>query len=483
LNTTALPAATIPDGSAHFDTKLYTGNGGTQSISGYDFSPDLVWLKARSVAYSHQLYDPIRGVQKAIVANTSAAEATYSGGLTAFNTDGFTIGNDGGINNNNSTFVGWAWNAGSSNTSISVGSLNSSFYDQSQTWSSAAADSYGFDGSTAYNSAATRLYGTSTYHKIVDANNPFTNVTSVVVGTSENVGNIKLDGTVYTTSYTSGVGLTVTSPPSSFSDIEVLGASNGVQIAYVKISGVILVDSGVSLSGVTQYPSIASTVRANPSAGFSIVSYTGSGSAATLGHGLNAAPEFVIIKNRDTSNTFWVVGHQAISFTSDNYLRLNGTNASSSGGGVAWNNTAPTSSVVHIGTSNILNTSGDSLIAYCFAPVAGYSAIGSYEGNGSSDGPFVYLGFKPALVILKLVEGVASSWKIYDNKRDTDNPIEKQLYPNSNNAEPSDDTRCDFLSNGFKVRTAGSEDNYNNNTVIYYAVAENPFQANGGLAR
>jgi hypothetical protein len=123
------------------------------------------------------------------------------------------------------------------------------------------------------------------------------------------------------------------------------------------------------------------------------------------------------------------------------------------------------------------------MIYYCMAPVAGYSAIGSYEGNGSSDGPFVYLGFKPALVILKLVEGVASSWKIYDNKRDTDNPIEKQLYPNSNNAEPSDDTRCDFLSNGFKVRTAGSEDNYNNNTVIYYAVAENPFQANGGLAR
>ena len=123
------------------------------------------------------------------------------------------------------------------------------------------------------------------------------------------------------------------------------------------------------------------------------------------------------------------------------------------------------------------------MVAYCFAPVAGYSAFGSYEGNGSADGPFVYLGFKPALILLKLSEGINSSWKIYDNKRDPDNPIEKQLYPNSSNAEPSDDARCDFLSNGFKIRTAGSEDNYNNNTFIYAAFAEHPFQANGGLAR
>ena len=115
-----------------------------------------------------------------------------------------------------------------------------------ETWSSAsAADSYAFDGSTAYNSSAVRLYGTSTYHKIVDASTPFTNVTSVVVGTSENVGSIKLDGTVYTTTYASGVGLTVDSPPSSFSDIEVLGASTGLQIAYVRVSGELLIDSGV----------------------------------------------------------------------------------------------------------------------------------------------------------------------------------------------------------------------------------------------
>lgn len=114
-----------------------------------------------------------------------------------------------------------------------------------ETWSSAAASTHGFDGSTAYNSSATRLYGTSTYHKIVDAATAFTGVTSVIVGTSENVGDIKLDGTVYSTSYTSGVGLTVTNPPSSFSDIEVLGASGGLQIAYVRVSGELLINYGV----------------------------------------------------------------------------------------------------------------------------------------------------------------------------------------------------------------------------------------------
>ena len=108
--------------------------------------------------------------------------------------------------------------------------------------------------------------------------------------------------------------------------------------------------------------------------------------------------------------------------------------------------------------------------------VSGYSKIGSFEGNGSSDGPFVYLGFRPKFVLIRLIEGANSSWKLYDSSRDVDNPIEKQLYANSNNAEPSDDVRCDFLSNGFKIRTAGSEDNFNNNTLLFAAFAEHPLK-------
>jgi hypothetical protein len=147
------------------------------------------------------------------------------------------------------------------------------------------------------------------------------------------------------------------------------------------------------------------------------------------------------------------------------------------------NDTAPTTSVFSLGTDSAINGSTKTMVAYCFTSVSGYSQIGSFEGNGNANGPFVYLGFRPAFLLIRLIEGANSSWKLYDSTRDADNPIEKQLYANSSNAEPSDDVRCDFLSNGFKVRTAGSEDNYNNNTLIYYAVAENPFQANGGLAR
>ena len=225
--------------------------------------------------------------------------------------------------------------------------------------------------------------------------------------------------------------------------------------------------------------SITSSVRANPTAGFSIVSWSGTGSNATIGHGLNAAPELLLVKNRSAVAS-WAVWHTSLS--SSQFLALNTLNQKQSSSAY-WNNTVPTNSVFSVGTDSSANGSSNDMIAYCMTSVSGYSKIGSFEGNGNANGPFVYLGFRPAFLLVRLIEGANSSWKLYDNARDPDNPIVNQLYANSNNAEPSDDIRCDFLSNGFKVRTAGSEDNYNNNTLIYYAVAENPFQANGGLAR
>ena len=122
-----------------------------------------------------------------------------------------------------------------------------------------------------------------------------------------------------------------------------------------------------------------------------------------------------------------------------------------------------TNSVFGIGTDGRVNAGGNSYIAYCFTSVFQYSQIGSFEGNGNANGPFVYLGFKPSFLLIRLIEGANSSWKLYDSSRDPDNPVVKQLYANSANAEPSDSVRLDLLSNGFKIRTAGSEDNYNNN--------------------
>ena len=227
-------------------------------------------------------------------------------------------------------------------------------------------------------------------------------------------------------------------------------------------------------------------VRANPTAGFSIVTYTGTGSAGTVGHGLNAAPEMIILKGRNFADN-WRVYHKDLDSTEpeDYYLMLESLNQRSADQNASFmNDTAPTNSVFSLGTDSAINgSSKKQWWAYCFTSVSGYSQLGSFEGNGNANGPFVYLGFRPAFVLIRLIEGANSSWKLYDSARDPDNPIEKQLYANSTNGEPSDDVRCDFLSNGFKVRTPGSEDNYNNNTLIYYAVAENPFQANGGLAR
>ena len=360
---------------------------------------------------------------------------------------------------------------------IGVGGSNSSAYDQSQTWSSAAADSYGFDGTTSYNSAATRLYGTSTYHKIVDADSPFTNVTSVVVGTSENVGNIKLDGTVYTTSYTSGVGLTVTSPPSSFSDIEVLGASSGVQIAYVKISGVILVDSGVSLSGsgITQYPATPATVRANKLAGFSIISFESPGSNTNIPHGLNQKPEFVVTKLRNaTTNTNWCVFHKDL--TSDAHVLALDSAYYQESNPTTFNSTAPDSAVIYLGTRGSVSESGKDGIAYAFHSVDGFSKFGSYEGGSA---PFVFCGFLPRWVMIKAADRSGEEWVIYDTERDPYNKAHNVLYANTSAQEfdglsGSNARNIDFLSNGFKVNT-GNPINQSG-THVFAAFSENPFK-------
>ena len=227
--------------------------------------------------------------------------------------------------------------------------------------------------------------------------------------------------------------------------------------------------------------SITSSVRASATSGFSIVSYTGSGTSNdSVGHGLNAAPELIITKNRDNSTYSWRVFTTAIDGSLDRlFLDATTTKADQTGVNV------PTSSVFYVGSNLDHNKSGDNIIAYCFAPVAGYSAIGSYEGNGSSDGPFVHTGFRPAFLMWKNADG-SFNWGIIDSKRDEINYMSRTLNPNTSDSQSSRSTNdaFDFLSNGFKVRAGGSNArNQNGSTFIWAAFAENPFQANGGLAR
>ena len=214
--------------------------------------------------------------------------------------------------------------------------------------------------------------------------------------------------------------------------------------------------------------SINSTVSANTTSGFSIVSFTGTGSNATVGHGLGVAPKFIIVKCLSHASE-WIVYYG----DATDYLKFNEDNATADDS-TRWNDTAPTNSVFSLGTQGDINTSGRTYIAYCFAEKKGYSKIGSYTGNGNNDGTFVYTGFKPAWVMVKRTDGSAN-WNMYDNKRIGYNPLNYFLYPNLSDAEDTSNPQwLNLHSNGFKLRNTSTIANTSGGSYIYMAFAEAP---------
>ena len=257
---------TIDNPSEHFNTATYTGTGGSHSITGLGFQPDLNWIKNRGTTNSHNWRDSTRGVTKVLASNLSVAEFTNAGYVTSFDSDGFSLADSGGDTNASSnTYVAWNWKANGGTTSSNT------------------------DGST------------------------------------------------------------------------------------------------------------TSTVQANTTAGFSVVNVPTTGSVLTAGHGLGKAPSAMFVKSRDKAD-YWAVYHSALGATK--FLILNTTGAAGTASSL-FNNTEPTSTVFTIGTENAINNSGENTIVYCFAEIKGYSKFGSYTGNGSTDGTFVYTGFKPAFVLFK----------------------------------------------------------------------------------
>ena len=223
--------------------------------------------------------------------------------------------------------------------------------------------------------------------------------------------------------------------------------------------------------------SITSTVSANTTAGFSIVKYTGTGSASTIGHGLGSAPKMIIVKCTSTNGKSWIVYTAATGNTHFMYLNASTAAGASSG---AWNNTSPTASVFSLGNDGDVNASGDNYIAYCFADVQGYSKVGgSYTGNGNADGTFVYTGFKPSFVMVK-ASSTTANWTMFDNKRSPFNFIDNHFYANTNAAEQTASAGyIDFLSNGFK-----KTDTFNNDSgqdYIYMAFAEAPLVGSNNI--
>jgi len=343
LCTQNLPAPLVTKSNTVFDVLAYSGSGASRTFTGFGFGPDLVWIKQRSGANNHRLYDVVRGATKALYSNLTNSEGTDSTGLTSFTSDGFTLG-DGDLvwNASGQSYVAWTWDAGTSTVSNTQGS-------------------------------------------------------------------------------------------------------------------------------------ITSQVRANATAGFSVVTYTGTGANATVGHGLGVAPGMVIVKRRDSTSN-WQVRHTSIAVA--NSIQLNLISAAASATTV-WNSTAPSSTVFSIGTDATVNGSGGTYVAYCFAPVVGYSSFGSYTGNGSTDGPFVYTGFRPRWVMIKRATGTTggSDWLVYDALRPGYNLTDLFLKPNTSDAEQSGSSNnpVDLLSNGFKLRWSTANSNASGDTFIYAAFAESPF--------
>ena len=352
LCTANMPDPTIADGSTAMDAVLYSGNSSSQSISGYEFSPDLIWIKARNIAYGHCWFDTIRGTNSYIASDTTNTENPPTG-FASFDSNGFSFNAGWTLTNESArTYVGWCWDGGSSTDTNTDGDITSS-------------------------------------------------------------------------------------------------------------------------------------VRANPSAGFSIVKWTsppwtGSSFNRQVGHGLNAAPHFIITKNLD-SNASWYCYHKYMDAVNPNdyYMTLNTVNARGSLTD-SWGPNIPDSTT--FGDRQLGWGDNQEVIAYCFAPVEGYSMFGIYGGNGITEGPFIYTGFRPAFIIYKStnISTAANEWFIRDYKR-----VGYNGYPDVNNnpeleANSSDSENnngpVDILSNGFKIRNNNPGHNESSGTYIWAAFAEHPFK-------
>ena len=451
LSSANLPQPAILLPNKYFDTKLYTGNGSTGQTITYDFGPDWVWMKNRTGSNNQAAVNTVIGRAKGLYPDINSAEFNSSAGrdVSAFTSNGFTVGEPeqaSSTNNNGSSIVAWAWDAGETD---------------GKTYTVTVVDSggnkYRFDGFAA-NAVTLDLAEGGTYIFNYPSAHPFRFSTTS-------------DGT-----YGGGSEYTTVVTVLSSTSVQIVVAASAPQLYYFctihsGMGGAINTNSTLGSSnfdGASQ-----TTLKVNTTAGFSIVKYSGSGSESTgtIGHGLGVVPKAAFFKRRESSAN-WMVYHQDLGNTHNLYLN---TTDSSQDDSHAFNDTSPTSTVFTLGISGFIHAASGDYIAFIFSEVPGFSKFSSYIGNGSSsDGTFVYLGFKPALIIYKKSSN-SDNWEMHDSTRDTFNPVTKQLFPNTNGTE-STSTNVDFLANGFKHYNANGNTNENGDTYVYFAWAESPFK-------
>ena len=337
---------TINKSTDYFNTKLWTGNSGTQSLTGVGFQPDWIWIKVRADnnntgETASVITDAVRGNTKFLQASSTGAEQTASNTVTSFDSDGFSVGNQAKVNSNSNTYVSWNWKAGGAGSANSAGTINS-------------------------------------------------------------------------------------------------------------------------------------TVSANTTSGFSIVTYTGNGSSgATIGHGLGEAPEVVLVKKTSGADA-WSMLHPNVQATK--YMRLDSDTGEVNDN--VFNNTRAGNDVFTVDSDGQVNGNGLSFVAYCFKKKKGFFTTYEYIGNGSADGPFLYTGFKPAFVIIKR-KTATNNWFMFDNKTSPRNPTNAYLRADTTGTAGSYDW-LDLVSNGIKIRNTSDGANDNNQTYLVFAWAEEPLVANVG---
>jgi hypothetical protein len=470
-----LPDPTILLPNKHFAAFTYTGTGSSGDVvnitnSDVDFTPDWVWVKTRDVTNDHILSDSVRGGNKYLVSSENYVEQTNTQKIRAFIQNGFESGTDGDTNWSGSRpFVAWNWNAGDTDSAtytVKVVSDSGNKYrfndfgTSAVTLDLAEGGTYTFDGSDSSMSGHPFVIGTAANGSVYS-----TGVTYQLDGAS-------VTYSAYTSGYSSATTrkLIITVPASAPQLYYWCSIHSGMGGA---------INTNTTLGSSNFAGSIQSTVKANTTAGFSIVSYTGTGADGTVGHGLGVTPSAIFLKNRDRS-VDWIVKHKSATSGYILYLNLNAAPDGATGtnnGIIADLSSSSTFSITRTSNSgnyNNVGLNGEKVIAYCFSGVDGYSKFGSYTGNGNANGQFIFLGFRPAWFVVKRTD-TSNNWRAFDAKRSTFNEVDKRLYFDTSGAE-STGSDIDFLSNGVKMRMTDNGMNASGGNYIYFSFAELPFK-------